>query len=45
MVLIDKDVYVKHLENILKDNTKFEKVDIKTKTLNFPVNHEIIKTY
>ena len=45
MVLIDKDVYVKHLENILKDNTKFEKVDIKTKTLNFSVNHEIIKTY
>ena len=28
------------IENILKDNTKFEKVDIKTGTLNFQVNHE-----
>ena len=33
-------VYVKHMENILKDNTKLEKVDIKTGTLNFQVNHE-----
>ena len=28
------------MENILKDNTKFEKVDVKTRTLNFQVNHE-----
>ena len=28
------------MENILKDKTKFEKVDIKTSTLNFQVNHE-----
>ena len=28
------------MENILQDNTKFEKVDIKTRTLNFQVNHE-----
>ena len=28
------------MENILKYNTKFEKVDIKTRTLNFHVNHE-----
>ena len=40
MVLVDRDVYVKHMENILKDNTKFEKVDVKTRTLNFQVNHE-----
>ena len=40
MVLTDRNVYVKHMENILKDNTKFEKVDIKTRTLNFQVNHE-----
>ena len=40
MVLVDRDVYVKHMENILKDNTKFEKVDINTRTLNFQVNHE-----
>ena len=40
MVLVDRDVYVNHMENILKDNNKFEKVDIKTRTLNFQVNHE-----
>ena len=40
MVLVDGDVYVKHMENSLKDNTKFEKVDVKTRTLNFQVNHE-----
>ena len=26
--------------NILKDNSKFEKVDIKSRTLNFQINHE-----
>ena len=30
-----KDVYVKHMENVLKDNMKFEKVDIKIRALNF----------
>ena len=40
MVLIDRDVYVNHKENILEDNLKFEKVDMKTKTLNFQVNHK-----
>ena len=40
MVLVDRDVYVKHMENILKDKTNFEKVDIKTRTLNFQVNHQ-----
>ena len=40
MVVVDRDVYVKHIENILKGNTKFEKVDINTRTLNFQVNHE-----
>ena len=28
------------MENILEDNTNFENVDIKTRTLNFQVNHE-----
>ena len=28
------------MENILKDNTNFEKVDIKTRALNFQVNSE-----
>ena len=40
MVLVDRDVHVNHTENILKDNAKFEKVDVKTRTLNFDVNHE-----
>ena len=40
VVLVDRDVYVKHMENILKDKTNFEKVDIKTRTLNFQVNHQ-----
>ena len=40
MVLVDRGVHVKHMGNILKDNTEFGKVDIKTRTLNFQVNHE-----
>ena len=39
VVLVDRDVYVKHIENVLEDNTKFE-VGIKTRILNFQVNHE-----
>ena len=41
VVLVDRDVYTKHMENIFKDNTKFEQVDIKTRTLNFQFNNEI----
>ena len=40
VVLVGRDVFVNHMENILKDNTKFWKVDVKTRTLNFQVNHE-----
>ena len=40
VVLFDRDVYVNHIQNILKDNTKFEIVDVKIRTLNFHVNHE-----
>ena len=40
MVLVDGDVYVNHMENILKGNTKFEKFNIKTRTMNVQVNHE-----
>ena len=40
MVLVHADVYVNHMENNLKDNIKFEKLDIKTGTLNFQVNYE-----
>ena len=28
------------MENIFKDNTKFVKIDIKTRSLNFQVYHE-----
>ena len=28
------------MENILRGNAKFEKVDVKTRTFNFQVNHE-----
>ena len=40
MVLVNRDIYVNYVENILKCNTKFEQVDVKTRTLNFQVNHE-----
>ena len=40
VVLVDQDVYVKYMENILKDQSKFEKVKIKKRILNFQVNHE-----
>ena len=40
VVLVDRDVYVNHMDNILKDNTKFEKVDVKTRTLHLQVKHE-----
>ena len=40
MVLVNSDVYVKHMGNIPKENTKFEKVNVKTRALNFQVNHE-----
>ena len=34
VVLVDRKVFANHMENTLKDNIKFEKVDIKTRTLN-----------
>ena len=40
VVLVDSDVYASYIENTLKDQTKFEKVKIKTRILNFQVNHE-----
>ena len=45
VVLVDRDVYVNHMENILKDNTKFEKVVIKTRILNFQDNNENCGNY
>ena len=40
MVLVDTNVYINHLENIPKNNNKFEKFDVKTRTLHFQINHE-----
>ena len=40
VVLVDRDIYTKHMENIFKDNTTFEQVDIKTRALNFQFNNE-----
>ena len=40
VVILDKDVYIKHMESLLSDRAKFEKVHIKKGLLNFTVNHE-----
>ena len=40
MVILDKDVYIKHMESRLSNKAKFEKVDTKKGLLNFTVNHE-----
>ena len=45
MVLLDRDTYVNHMDNILKNQTKFKKAKRenrkkKTRTLNFHVNHD-----
>ena len=29
VVILDKDVYIKHMESLLSDNAKFEKIDTK----------------
>ena len=39
-VLVEKDVYIRHIEKTLDDATKFEKVKIKKGILNFSINHE-----
>ena len=40
MVLVHRDVYVNRTENILEDNIKLEKLDTKTRALNFQVSYE-----
>ena len=40
VVIFDKDVYIKHMESLLSNQAKFEKVDTKRDLLNFTVNHE-----
>ena len=41
VVLVEKDVCIKHIEKIVDDATKFVKVKIKNGNLNFSSNHEI----
>ena len=40
VVLVEKDVYIRHIEKILDDATKFEKIKIKKGILNFSINQE-----
>ena len=40
VVLVENDVYIRHIEKILDDATKFEKVKSKKGILNFSINHE-----
>ena len=40
VVLVQKDVFIRHFEMILDDATKFEKNKIKKEILNFSINHE-----
>ena len=40
VVILEKDVYIKHIEPLLTNNAKFEKVGTKKGLLNFTVNHE-----
>ena len=40
VVIPDKDAYIKHMESLLSNKAKFEKVDTKKGLLSFAVNHE-----
>ena len=40
VVLVNKSDYIRHIEGILSDVNKFEKVSLKKEILNFAVNHE-----
>ena len=42
VVIVKKDVYLRHMETIISDHNKFEKVSIKKGILNFSINHEKI---
>ena len=38
--MIEKDIDLRHMETILSDLNKFEKVTTEKGTLNFPIIHE-----
>ena len=40
VVIVDKDTYIKRMENLLIDQKKFEKVTLKNDFLNFVINQE-----
>ena len=40
VVILDKDVYIKHMDSFLSNKAKFEKVDTKKGLQSFTVNHE-----
>lgn len=40
VVIANKVVYSNRIKNIVQDQTKFEKIEIKAKILNFQSNHE-----
>ena len=40
VVVLDKDIYIKHIESLLNNKTKFEIVDTKKGLLSFTLNHE-----
>ena len=40
VAFVEKNIYIRHIEKILDDATKFGKVKIKKEILNFSINHE-----
>ena len=40
VVVLEKDVYIKHIKSLLTNKAKFEKVDTKKDLINFTVNHK-----
>ena len=40
VVIVEKDVCLKHMETIISDRNKFEQVSMKKGSLNFSINHE-----
>ena len=39
VIMLNKDIYIKHMESFLSDENRFEKVDTKNNVLNSTVNH------
>ena len=40
VLVVEKDIYLRHMETIISNHNKFEKVSIKKGILNFSINHE-----